>query len=441
MLDNSPHLWRKVLAPEQATAAGAVACVIAARLRSCEQVQAAAVVAERQSTVPYSVYWLPYSVAQGWAGTAVMCAQLAACFPDEGWDRVGHQYLALAAQGTEGYVHPATGLWTGLSGLAFAAWSLSKHGLRYRKLLAAIDEVLLPQLPGLARHLAEQNGVPVSLYDLISGLAGVGAYLLARRNHPDSAAALQTVLQSLTVLIRRKADLPAWHSPASMLDESMLQQFPGGNLNCGLAHGISGPLALLALARCAGLLLEDMDEAIDCAASWLAQHYLEDAWGVNWPTAVPLGESQATLAYSRSAWCYGGPGVARALWLAGQALNQAHYCDLAVRAMEAVYRRPLPERRLDSPTFCHGVAGLLQVTLRFAHDTGLPRFSEAACALSTQLLALYEPESLLGYRSVEKAGKRIDQPGLLDGAPGVALVLLAAATDVEPTWDRLFLLA
>jgi lantibiotic biosynthesis protein len=29
----------------------------------------------------------------------------------------------------------------------------------------------------------------------------------------------------------------------------------------------------------------------------------------------------------------------------------------------------------------------------------------------------------------------------LDGAPGVVLVLLAAATDVEPSWDRLFLLS
>jgi hypothetical protein len=441
MLDNSPHVWRRVLTPEQATAAKAAACDIAARLRSCEQVQAAAAIAESQSTAPYSVYWLPYSVAQGWAGTAVMCAQLAACFPDEGWDRVGHEYLALAAEGTEGCAHPPTGLWTGLSGLAFAAWSLSKGGLRYRKLLAGIDGVLLPQIPALARHLAQQNGVPVSLYDLISGLTGVGAYLLARRNHPDSATVLQAVLQSLVALIRQRADPPAWHSPASMLDESMLQQFPGGNLNCGMAHGIPGPLALLALARCTGLVLRDLDGAIDCAASWLARHYLEDAWGVNWPTAVPLRESQATLAYTRSAWCYGGPGVARALWLAGQALNQAHYCDLAVRAMKAVYRRPPPERRIDSPTFCHGVAGLLQITLRFAHDTGLPHFRETARTLSTQLLALYEPESLLGYRSVEKEGKRIDQPGLLDGAPGVVLVLLAAATDVEPMWDRLFLLA
>jgi hypothetical protein len=37
--------------------------------------------------------------------------------------------------------------------------------------------------------------------------------------------------------------------------------------------------------------------------------------------------------------------------------------------------------------------------------------------------------------------REMDQPGLLDGAPSVALVLLAAATTVEPTWDRLFLLS
>jgi hypothetical protein len=48
---------------------------------------------------------------------------------------------------------------------------------------------------------------------------------------------------------------------------------------------------------------------------------------------------------------------------------------------------------------------------------------------------------VLGFRSLEPAGNAVDQAGLLDGAPGVALVLLAAATDAEPTWDRLFLLA
>jgi hypothetical protein len=61
--------------------------------------------------------------------------------------------------------------------------------------------------------------------------------------------------------------------------------------------------------------------------------------------------------------------------------------------------------------------------------------------LTEQLLGLYAPEHPLGYYSLEPGGNRVDQPGLLDGAPGVSLALLAASTDVPPTWDRIFLLS
>ena len=109
--------------------------------------------------------------------------------------------------------------------------------------------------------------------------------------------------------------------------------------------------------------------------------------------------------------------------------------------MEAVYRRPAETRRIGCPTFCHGVSGLLQVTLRFAHDTGRPAFFEAARTLTERLLELYEPDGLLGYRNVEPGGTGSTNLGLLDGAVGVMLALLAASTDVEPAWDRAFLLS
>jgi hypothetical protein len=57
------------------------------------------------------------------------------------------------------------------------------------------------------------------------------------------------------------------------------------------------------------------------------------------------------------------------------------------------------------------------------------------------LLAAFEPETLVGFRNWEPGGTRVDQPGLLEGAAGVLLTLLAASTDVEPAWDRAFLLA
>jgi len=54
---------------------------------------------------------------------------------------------------------------------------------------------------------------------------------------------------------------------------------------------------------------------------------------------------------------------------------------------------------------------------------------------------LFDPTAPLGYRDLESGGRRIDQPGLLTGAPGVALALLGATSPVEPAWARLFLLA
>jgi hypothetical protein len=198
-----------------------------------------------------------------------------------------------------------------------------------------------------------------------------------------------------------------------------------------------------------------LPDALSRTADWLCANRFDDEWGVNWPTAVPLFREESSNGAvlrgadartapdgpSRCAWCYGSPGVARALWLAGEALDRDDYRGLAIGAMEAVYRRPVPIRKISSPTFCHGVAGLLAITLRFANDTGRQVFFDESRALAGQMLEHYRPDSMLGFRNLEIPGHEIDQPGLLEGSPGVALVLLAAATGVEPTWDRLFLLS
>jgi hypothetical protein len=109
--------------------------------------------------------------------------------------------------------------------------------------------------------------------------------------------------------------------------------------------------------------------------------------------------------------------------------------------MRAVVERPVERRAIPSATFCHGVAGLLEVVLRFAHDTGLAVFSAMAGELVDPWLRAHDPERPLGYASLEPDRAPVDHPGLLDGAPGVAMALLAAGTDTEPGWDRIFLLS
>jgi hypothetical protein len=395
--------------------------------------------AAAQTRFPGSVRWLPAGVARGDAGLALVCAYLDRCFPEMGWDVAGHDFLATAAAHAESRP-PGPGLFEGLAGLGLVAVELSRAGTRYRQLSSTVDTGVAEQAVALAASLDDaREGMPVSHFDVVAGLSGIGAYLLLRRGRPHVDAALERLLGALVEMTRTTADRPPrWFTPPELMyDEATAAMYPDGHFNCGLAHGIPGPLALMALANADGVEVGGMRDAIASIAGWLGEHRTDDAWGINWPTMVGLGAQRP----SRAAWCYGSPGVTRALWLAGDVLDDAQLRSLAIAGMRAVYDRPLTERMIDSPTFCHGVAGLLQITLRFAHETGAAEFTDAAADLTEQLLAAFDDDSVLGFRSLEPAGNAVDQPGLLDGAPGVALVLLAAATDAKPTWDRLFLLA
>jgi len=442
--------WTPVLPPELTARAMAVVRSVAERLQDQHRVGLAVAAAPRQTSLPRTIRWLSPTLAQGDAGIALTCAYLDSCLANEGWDRIGHDYLTVAAEGAEGLPHLSTGMFGGLAGLAFAGWSLSRGATRYRRLLTVLDDTLLPQVTAQADSLARltSDGVSVGEFDVISGLSGIGAYLLHRREDPGAAMALEAALRSFVALTADSGNRPRWWTPAHLLgDEEMAALYPHGNLNCGLAHGVPGPLALMALAISHGIVVSGIEDAVDRLADWLVEHRADDGWGVNWPYAISLTQegspdpSASADAPSRAAWCYGAPGVARALWLAGLARDRPEWRNLAIEAMEAVYRRPIAARQIDSPTFCHGVAGLLQVTLRFANDTRLPVFTEAATALTEGLLSAYEPDSLLGYRNWEPGGNRVDHAGLLDGAPGVVLTLLTASNDVEPSWDRAFLLS
>jgi hypothetical protein len=128
MIGSQPHF---PLYPKQAAVALAVARETALRFKDSSQIGMALTLAQGQTAFPKSIYWRPYGIAQGYAGLAVMCGYLDACFPDERWDIIGHQYLEIATRGVEKQTQVSIGLFSGLSGLAFAVWYLSCQGTRY----------------------------------------------------------------------------------------------------------------------------------------------------------------------------------------------------------------------------------------------------------------------------------------------------------------------
>jgi lantibiotic biosynthesis protein len=435
------RLWRSALPPHLAKPCVEVATEIGRRLplRRNPEATGAAVASDGGSRGSLSL-------AQGDAGLALACGYLAACRPDEGWDHVAHRHLqSAAADAQQGPF--AGGLFDGLAGLGFAAYSLSHGGTRYARLLASVDEALLPHALAQARRVARSApGMSVNLFDLVSGLSGVGAYLIFRTDEARLAQVLDRVLDALVVLVRPVEGTPVWWTPAAQMpNPHQAAAHPHGHLNCGMAHGVPGVLALMTLALSRGRDVAGLAEAVERVALLLIGRRVDDEWGPNWPAAAPLTPSGAVSVAAcdpaRAGWCYGTPGVARSLWLAGVALDRRSWRDLAVEAMQAAHRCPDALRQTESPTFCHGKAGLLQATLRFFNDTGDDTLQSAARTLAERLLGEFDTGRPYGYQVVEPGEIRSDQPWLLDGSAGVAMVLMAAASAVEPTWDRAFLLS
>jgi len=435
--------WAPRLSGSRRASALEAARLIASRTTDPRLVDDAVQLALQQTEFAGSVRWDPLSVAQGDVGQALLATALADAYPDEDWTSVAEDYFDRAVSGLRLHPSPPVSLVSGTSGMAFTGRRLD--GERRRALLARLDGLVAEASLGLAMKIHGQSGTSVSTFDLISGLGGVVLSLLPAAPGERTPPALPFVVRALCRLALADGALPAWHTPVELLhDERQQQQFPNGNLNCGLAHGIPGPLSALALTLLSGYELAELAPAIRRLADWLVVYQCRTEEGPGWPAVVPLrriGQQLVPIGdgeYSRDAWCYGTPGVARALYLAGQALQDEALADLAVEAMSGVYRRAPEDRGIDSPTFCHGVAGLLQITLRFAHDTGMEMFDRAAADLTDQILGRIDPDRPMAIATIEPGGNLVDQPGLLDGATGVCLVLLAAATDHEPTWDRLF---
>lgn len=411
---------------------------VAGRLADDRLLDEAVAASARQTSLGELNRWRPASLASGEAGLALAFAVLGRALADESLVAAGHRAMARAVR----EVRPSAyaGLFLGNPALAAAARALAAGSQHYRGLRAQLADLLSGETAAVLADLA--TAAAPARYDVVSGLAGRVLNALAEpptRRDPTIDAHL-TALAGLFEPVERGARIvvPARFSPPVISAVA-----PDGWVDCGLAHGLPGVLAALAIAVSAGASPAGrLGSVVRAAADWLVASR-SSVPGEDWQRGVVLdrGRERDTvgLAPVRPSWCYGTPGAARALWLAGTAIDSPGHRRVAVEAITACCG-PETYDRLPAPTVCHGLSGLLLIVLHFHADTGQPVFARAAADLVDRILDQFDPTLLLGFRDVETDGTAVDSPGLLSGAAGVALALTAAARGVDQRWTRLFAL-
>jgi lantibiotic biosynthesis protein len=185
--------WRPFLEGDLRARAREAALFVAHCMRDPEYVKEIAEVAGQQSIYP--VGWSPTDLASGDAGLALMYSYVDACFPGQGFDALNQQYLRIAAEGTRQATLLFPALFGGTAGLAFTLSASSQGGSCYQRTLASVHEGLSEQVITLAWRRSEaEGGISSSDFDLISGAAGILAYLVSIE---QASAAIQKAIVHL----------------------------------------------------------------------------------------------------------------------------------------------------------------------------------------------------------------------------------------------------
>lgn len=298
----------------------------------------------------------------------------------------------------------------------------------------AIDDVLLEHL----------NRSPwTDEYDLIGGLVGFGVYALERLPRPTAVACLDRVIDRLYDTAEFKGEGVTWITPAQWLIDRDRDRFPEA-LNClGMAHGVAGVIALLGAACAAGVARERAQPLLEGAVSWLLSHKLTENVDSTFGYWVGPG---VDLTPARSAWCHGDPGIAAALFCASRCVGEPGWEREALAIARRVAERPLEQTGVVDAGLCHGAAGLGHMFNRMFQATGEEWLKEAAQVWFERTLAMRRPDRGIAGFSAWAMGKDgtmgwHNVPGILMGASGIALALLAAVTPIEPEWDRMLLIS
>jgi len=370
------------------------------------------------------------SLVGGHAGLAVFFAYLEQAGLASRGSEVAERFLDEAVEAVATQPLPPS-LYEGFTGVAWALEHLAGRLFDPDDDDAneAIDEALLEYV---------SQSPWIHDYDVVGGLVGIGVYALERLPRPEAKALLELVIERLDESAERGPHGVTWHTAPDLLPPSQRDLCPNGYYNLGLAHGVPGVISLLGQACAAGVARTTAEPMLADAVAWLLAQRLPADMSSSFSSWTGPGIERDS---ARSAWCYGDPGVAAALLGAARCIGEPRWEREALVLARRAAARPTEEARIHDAGLCHGAAGLAHLFNRMSQATADSRLADAAQFWFARALEMRIPGRGIAGFAAREAGGWVADPGILTGAAGIGLALLAAITPIEPEWDRILLLS
>jgi hypothetical protein len=393
--------------------------------------------------------WWRQSLAHGAPGIALLHVERAAAGLAP-WQRA-HDWLTYATRAPL-TVGADSHLFYGAPAIAHAMACVATHRPgSYEQALERLDRAIVAdtrrRLDAAHARIDAARLPALAEFDVIRGLTGVGSYLLRRNPGGETTQAVLDYLVRLTEPMTFDGEtLPGWWTivgPSGRRDS----RFAGGHGNCGVAHGIGGPLALLAIAALRGVIVDHQIEAIGRICAWLDRWRTDTDTGSFWPYWVNRPQLRNGYRHisspQRPSWCYGTAGLARAQQLAALALGDSERRASAEHALVHALTDPAQRAATQDTSLCHGHAGLAHIAARAAADAA-PNTAEQLNTLIPNLLDAVQPAAA-DPTLTAAALLDVAQCGLalLEGAAGTALAVHSPSTQMPPRsgWDACLLIA
>lgn len=298
------------------------------------------------------------------------------------------------------------------------------------KIMKSMDRFIYEQM-----EFKLENGI----CDAFNGAVGYGIYLLSRANKENVREFLIRLVNGLyTIALRPREGGITWKS---IIYDSKNK---ASGINLGLIYGTAGIIVFLSKLIEQGIYIEKTQELLEGAVTYLLSQALPPGSSPYCFPGWTGAHRDLNLNTCGLSLGYGDLSTALTLWHAAAVTGNRQWKQKAIDTlMHSTQLTALTENRVMDGSLSVGTSGISHLYNRMYHYTGREVFLTSARYWLEQTMNMAKyPDGFAGYRAwrSKKSRHKDKDFALIEGIAGIGLALISAISDIEPKWDRCFLL-